>query len=472
MKKMNRLERNTKLVFAMFCVLFTSLIVYLTYFTVYERDRLVQSTYNRRLWEQEEKVMRGTIYDVMGRPLAESGIENGVKRREYPGKDATGPLIGYTDKKLGRAGLENVLNSELLGLSQKDPMALLRQKILGVSDRGNDVYLTIDLELQKTAYELFRGRRGALAAIDPNTGAVLALVSSPGFDPSQLSKNWDSLVNNPDKPLINRATQGLYPPGSTFKIITLAAALTNNPEIEKKVYHTPGYVKVKGSIIRDYEGFEPGDYDIVKAFRRSSNSVFIQIGQDVGGGKILEMAESFGFNSSMQTDVPTAVSRFPEPSLLGAEVEFAEASIGQGKILATPLQMARVAAIVANGGESIKPYVVHKVVSPLGEVKVFRPAKESGRILDNVVAEKIKWLMADVVNNGTGKPAQIKGITVAGKTGSAENPHGKAHAWFVGFAPAEAPKIAVAVVVENAGSGGANAGPIAREVMSKYINRR
>lgn len=238
------------------------------------------------------------------------------------------------------------------------------------------------------------------------------------------------------------------------------------------MYHTPGYVKVKGSIIRDYEGFEPGDYDIVKAFRRSSNSVFIQIGQDVGGGKILEMAESFGFNSSMQTDVPTAVSRFPEPSLLGAEVEFAEASIGQGKILATPLQMARVAAIVANGGESIKPYVVHKVVSPLGEVKAFRPAKESGRILDNVVAEKIKWLMADVVNNGTGKPAQIKGITVAGKTGSAENPHGKAHAWFVGFAPAEAPKIAVAVVVENAGSGGANAGPIAREVMSKYINRR
>lgn len=217
MKKMNRLERNTKLVFAMFCVLFTSLIVYLTYFTVYERDRLVQSTYNRRLWEQEEKVMRGTIYDVMGRPLAESGIENGVKRREYPGKDATGPLIGYTDKKLGRAGLENVLNSELLGLSQKDPMALLRQKILGVSDRGNDVYLTIDLELQKTAYELFRGRRGALAAIDPNTGAVLALVSSPGFDPSQLSKNWDSLVNNPDKPLINRATQGLYPRDQLLK---------------------------------------------------------------------------------------------------------------------------------------------------------------------------------------------------------------------------------------------------------------
>ena len=214
---------------------------------------------------------------------------------------------------------------------------------MGVSDWGNDVYLTIDLELQKPHMSCFG--RGALAAIDPNTAQHCSFPP----DPSQLSKNWDSLVNNPDKPLINRATQGLYPPGSTFKIITLAAALTNNPEIEKKVYHTPGYVKVKGSIIRDYEGFEPGDYDIVKAFRRSSNSVFIQIGQDVGGGKILEMAESFGFNSSMQTDVPTAVSRF-RTLVIGSQWSLLEASIGQGKILATPLQMARVAAIVANGG--------------------------------------------------------------------------------------------------------------------------
>jgi peptidoglycan glycosyltransferase len=467
---MNKLDRNIKLVFAMFCVLFISLIVYLTYFTVYERDRLVQSTYNRRLWEQEEKVMRGTIYDIVGRPLAESGVDKEVKKRIYPGKSATGPLIGYNDKRLGRAGMESVLNGELLGLSQKDPMALLRQKILGVSDRGNDVYLTIDLELQKLAYELFRGRRGALAALDPKTGAVLALVSSPGFDSSQLHKNWDSLVNNPVKPLINRATQGLYPPGSSFKIITLAAALTNNPEIENKVYHTPGYVKVKGSIIHDYEGFEPGDYDIAKAFRRSSNSVFIQIGQDVGGEKVFDMAETFGFNSSIQADVPTAVSKFPKPPLIGGEVEYAEDSIGQGKILATPLQMARVAAVVANGGELIKPYVIHKVVSPLGKIKVYEPSKGSNRILEHMIAEKLKWLMVDVVKNGTGRSAQIKGITVAGKTGSAENPHGKAHAWFVGFAPAEDPKIAVAVVVENAGSGGGNAGPIAREVMLKYLN--
>lgn len=469
---MNRLDRNIKLVFVLFCILFTSLIVYLTYFMVYERDRLVQSSYNRRLWEQEEKVTRGTIYDAKGRPLAKTEIEGGEKKRFYMGKDAAGPLIGYNDRRLGRAGLENLLNSELLGLSQKDPMTLLRQQILGVSDRGNDVYLTIDWELQELGYKLFGGKRGALAAVDPKTGAILALVSSPGFDSSQLSQKWDSVVNDPEKPLINRATQGLYPPGSSFKIITLAAALANVPEIEDKVYYTPGYVKVKGSIIRDYEGLEPGDYDITKAFSLSSNSVFIQIGQDAGRENIYKMAESFGFNSPIRTDLPIAISKFPEPPLLGGEVEVAEDSIGQGKILATPLQMARVAAIVANQGMQLKPYIVNKIVSPIGNEKIFQPSKESGRVLDHSIAEKIKWYMVDVITNGTGKPARINGVTVAGKTGSAENPHGKAHAWFVGFAPAEEPAIAIAVIVENAGSGGANAGPIAREVMSKYLSQR
>lgn len=467
---MDNLKKNTKVIFVIFCGLFISLIVYLSYFTAYEREKLVQNSYNRRLWEEEDKIFRGTIYDAKGRPLADTVIEGEVKKRLYPGGEAFGPLIGYSDKRFGRAGLEGILNGELLGIMEKDPMVLLRQKILGVSDRGNDVHLTIDSQLQKTAYEMFGRRRGALVAMDPNTGAILALVSSPGYDPSNLQAKWDSLVNDPDKPLINRATQGLYPPGSSFKIITLAAALANHPEIEKKVYYTPGYIKVKGRIIRDYEGLWAGDYDITNAFRYSCNTVFIQIGQEVGRDDLFSMAEAFGFNAPVQTDIPVATSTMPKPPIFGGEVELAEDSIGQGKILSTPLEMARVASVIANGGKLLTPYIVDKVVSPLGTNKITHKIEAPEQILDKSVADRIKALMVDVVQNGTGGPASIRGITVAGKTGSAQNPFGKTHAWFVGFAPAENPKIAVAAVVENAGGGGTNAGPIVREVILQYLN--
>ncbi|RKL62081.1 peptidoglycan glycosyltransferase [Thermoanaerobacteraceae bacterium SP2] len=467
---MDRLRKNTKIIFGIFCGLFISLIIYLSYFTAYEREKLIQSSYNRRLWEQEDRVIRGTIYDTKGRPLADTVIEDNVKKRIYPGGEALGPLMGYSDRRLGRAGLEDVLNGELLGVLEKDPMILLRQKILGVSDRGNDVYLTIDSELQKTAYKMFQGRRGALVAMDPSTGAILAMVSSPGYDPSNLQNKWDGLVKNPDKPLINRATQGLYPPGSAFKIITLAAALTSYPEIEKKIYYTPGYIKINGRIIRDYEGLWPGNYDITNAFRYSSNTVFIQIGQEVGMDNLFSMAEAFGFNARVNADIPIATSTIPRPPLLGGEVELAEDSIGQGKILSTPLQMARVASVIASGGKLVTPYILQKSVSPLGITRTVHKPETLKQVLDKSVADKVKALMVDVVQNGTGTPAYIKGITVAGKTGSAQNPFGKTHAWFVGFAPAENPKIAVAAVVENAGGGGANAGPIVREVILQYLN--
>ena len=465
---MTRLKRNVRLVFIMFCGLFLSLLGYLTYFQVYERQKLIESSYNRRLWEQEETVTRGTIYDAKGRVLAKTVEENGAKKRIYPGGEAFGPIIGYSSKKLGRANLEQALNGELLGISQQDPMMVLRQKVLGVS-KGNDVYLTIDSELQNKAYQLFRGRRGALVALDPNTGAVLALVSSPGYDPDFIEQMWESLSKDENSPLLNRAVQGLYPPGSTFKIVTLAAALESIPDIESRTYETPGHVEVNGRVIRDYEGFRPGNYDIKKAFSLSSNSIFVKVGLEVGKERLFDKAIDFGFNDKISFELPVAASRFPRFSLIGDDVELAEASIGQGKILTTPFQMAVVASAVANGGRIIKPYIVQKVVTPLGEVKNFSNPSVLKEAIDVVTANKIREYMVDVVEHGTGRAAGIKGIKVAGKTGSAENPHGKPHAWFVGFAPADNPEIAVAVVVENAGSGGTNAAPIARDVMWHYL---
>ena len=467
---MNKLRSNIKLIFIVFTLLFISLVVYLTHFITVERERLIQSSYNRRLWEQEAKVMRGTIYDSKGRPLAETGYEGGIKKRIYSGGKAFGPLIGYSDPVLGRAGLESVFNGELLGVSEQDPVTLLRQKILGVSERGSDVYLTIDLDLQRTAYDLFQGRKGALAAIEPQTGRILALVSSPGYDPSNVKENWDNLSEDENKPLINRATQGLYPPGSVFKIITLAAALSYNPEIETEKFYTPGYIKIDGSIIRDGQHLWPGEYDLTTAFRFSSNTVFIQIGQSVEREKMISMVEAFGFNRATKSDIPIAKSTFPKPPIIGGNVEMAESFIGQGRLLCTPIQMAQVAAVIANNGNTVTPYIAREIVSSLGTVKDTLPKVSQSQVISPEVADKIKALMIDVVRYGTGKAAAIKGVEVAGKTGSAENPHGQAHAWFVGFAPAEDPKIAVAVVVENAGSGGAVAGPIAREVILKYLS--
>lgn len=469
---MSNLKKNTKIVFVVFCGLFVSLIVYLTYFIVYERDQLIQSSYNRRLWEQERKVIRGTIYDAMGKPLADTVTEKDTKKRIYPAGKVVGPLIGYSDEQLGRAGLENVLNGELLGITEKDPMVILRQKILGTSNKGNDVYLTLDYDLQAKAYELFSNRRGALVAMDPKTGAILALVSSPGYDPTNLKDKWEGLLQDSEKPLINRATQGLYPPGSIFKIVTLAAALKNKPDIKTRTFYTPGYAKVNGSIIRDYEGFSPGNYDLTGAFRYSSNSIFVQISKEVGKDNMLSMAEDFGFNTKLRADIPVAISKFPKPPIVGGNVELAEDSIGQGKVLVTPLQMAKITAIVANGGKDITCHILDKSVSPLGITKTLRPKlSEKDRILSEDVARTIRDLMVDVVENGTGRAAAIRGIGVGGKTGSAENPHGKTHAWFTGFAPADNPKIAVAVIVENAGSGGRNAGPIARDIMLEYLNK-
>jgi len=467
---MDKLKRNIKFVFIVFSVLFISLVLYLTYFTAVERERLIKSSYNRRLWEQEEKVMRGAIYDIKGRPLAESGFEGKAKKRIYNGGEAIGPLLGYSDPVLGRAGLENVFNGELLGISEQDPVTLLRQKILGVSERGSDLHLTIDLDLQRAAYELFKGRKGALVALEPQTGRILALVSSPGYNPSTVKQDWENLSEDENTPLINRATQGLYPPGSSFKIITLAAALTYNPEIENEKFYTPGYIKVNGSIIRDGEHLWPGEYDLSTAFRYSSNTVFIQIGQRVEREKMIQMAEAFGFNTSNKSDIPIAKSTFPRPPIIGGNVEMAESLIGQGRLLSTPIQMAQVAAIIANDGKMVTPYIAQKIVSPLGTVKSTIPKKNTSQVISSQVADKIKALMIDVVKNGTGTAAAINGIEVAGKTGSAENPHGKAHAWFVGFAPAKNPQIAVAVVVENAGSGGTVAGPIARGVILKYLD--
>ncbi|SNX54617.1 penicillin-binding transpeptidase domain-containing protein [Thermoanaerobacterium sp. RBIITD] len=472
---LNSMNRNIKILFIVFSALFISLIVYLSYFQLYEKNKLITSSYsayNKRLIEQEKKIFRGSILDRNGNVLAKSTLVNGEQIRQYPDGVAFANITGYSRRiyQQGSTGIENAYDRELLGMVNTDPMTFLRETVLGKGQRGDDVILTLDKNLQDVAYNSLGGRKGAVVAIDPKTGDVLAMVSSPSYDPNTLGENWSNVMNSPDHLVLNRATQGLYPPGSVFKIITTSAALTYKPDIYNQTFDDKGYVIVDGNKITNYDSIAYGSIDFKKAFYVSSNSSFVKIGLEVGRSGLEAMAGKYGLNDSIPFDIPVERNQFPSIPLIGGKVQLAESSIGQGKMLVTPLTMALMASAPANGGVIMKPHLMKYVQDPVsGEIlEKAIPEKYLNPITADV-ADKIKQLMIGVVQQGTGTAAQIPGITVAGKTGTAENPHGTAHAWFVGFAPAENPKIVVAVIVENGGAGGAVAAPIAREVMQAYL---
>ncbi len=442
--------------------LFLALLTYLLYFNLFKAETVSTNPYNRRQWDDERYVTRGTIYDSKGLVLAETVEDGDSVKREYSQGRLYSHVIGYCSKVYGKSLLERAYDSELLGKGDLDIFQ-------GDKKNGFDLNLTIDNSIQKYAYEQLRGKRGALVAVDPQTGAVLAMVSLPDFDPQaeMLEKNWNSIVENENSPLISRVVQGLYPPGSTYKIVTAAAAFENG--MDGMMFEDTGSF-VKGDFeVENYADKAYGEISLEDAFRVSSNQVFCSIGYDLGGEKTLEIAERFGINSAINFDVPTEKSRIEYKKMTNEDC--ALVGIGQGQLLVTPLQMAMICSSVANGGKMLKPYVVGSVTKNnimVSEAKT----KVQGQAISAETASYLSELMIDTVENGTGRRARISGITVAGKTGTAENETDKDHAWFVGYAPADDPKIAVAVILENDGrSGGDAAAPIAGNVMRKYLNK-
>lgn len=460
------MEKNIRNVLIAVVLLFSSLIGYLLYFEFFTRDALLTSDYNRRLWEEENKVLRGSIIDRNGAAIAETVAEGDKKNRVYYGGASIGPLVGYNSRQYGRAGIEAVYNKELLGLETKNPFILFRQNILGIKDRGYDVILTLDNGLQKAAYDALDGRKGAAVALNPKTGEILALVSSPGFDPNTIEKDWEKIKSDESSPLLNRALQGLYPPGSVFKIIPLSASLENIDGLDDMIFHCSGSTNVDGLKIKDYNGTAHGDIDINRAVEVSCNSTFIDLGLRIGAGEMGKYANGFGFNKNLDFDLPLKMSIFPNPT---SKRELALSSIGQADILATPLQMAMVTSAVANNGTIMRPYIVKGIADSEGRISYSREDEAYLSPITATTAERIKEMMINVVKNGTGTAASISGIKVAGKTGTAEVEGKDSHAWFIGFAPADDPQIVVAVIVENGGSGGQKAAPIARRIMNDYL---
>lgn len=498
----------------MFMWAFIGLAIGLAYIVGWRGNYLAMHARNPRQVAIEKSIERGGIYAANGEVLAGNklaGRPPGRTLRVYFGPRSLVHIVGYSHDRYGKTGIELALNSQLLGL----PPGFLGVPVVGLvpgpgsrqpqprgagvrrqgeKPRGNDIILTIDPELQAAAEAALGRRNGAVVVLDPATGAVLASVSYPAFDANRLDAVWPDITQDPSSPFINRATSGLYPPGSVFKIIVASAAIETGLVGPEDMFVCNGSIDVNGRRISCPGGRAHGRVNLASALALSCNVAFIQVARKMGGRRLSDFARRFGFNREIPFDLHVNEGRFPtfrgegstgDPGGAGArngadardgagdnENLLAEAAIGQGPVLVTPLHMAMIAAAIANRGVMMRPYVVSLVRRGGSSETLWRyvPGRVSRAVSINTAA-RMRDLLVDAVESGTGWRSAIEGISVAGKTGTAQNPEGAPHAWFVGFAPAEKPRFVISVIVENGGPGGSVAAPVARRVLEFALHR-
>jgi peptidoglycan glycosyltransferase len=372
-------------------------------------------------------------------------------------------------RRLGKTGLEQAYDSELLGLKGSLLKELeVRWGIRGV--RGNNLYLTLDNRLQQQACDLISPYTGAALVLNPQTGEILALASSPSFNPNPkaLESQWDQIRTDPGDPLLNRATQGLYPPGSTMKIAVACIGLEKDPALPGEAWDCTGQITIQGRILHCWAVH--GNVDLESALADSCDTYFAHLGLEIGAADFTRGLQDFGWGAPLSFDLPVSQIPLYQDSLQDPN-GLAESAIGQGRILTTPLYMAMVAGAIGNGGVMMQPYLVQQIKDPDGGTLWQARPRVLRTVTTPQVASIVKQDMVDVVQEGTGTGVNIPGLDVAGKTGSAENPGGAAHSWFVAFAPASSPQVAVAVLVEHGGEGSQVAGPIARQLIQTALTQ-
>jgi peptidoglycan glycosyltransferase len=391
-------------------------------------------------------------------------------KREYPLGAQTAALVGYVSQRYGTSGIEAAFDRALTPPeSSGDPLAQLEEIGASLSGsqaaaRGADIVTTILPPVQARLYALLsRYPRAAGVVLDPQSGAVLALASVPSYDPNDFDDEFPALRDDASAPLLDRALDGLYPPGSTFKIFTAAAALDSGTVTMDSHFEDPGYLQIGDFTLHDNESEATGYADLTTAFALSSNVDFAQIALKTGVDTFYAYLARWDIGAALDFQLPAEPARVPPKGTI-VPGELAQMGFGQGALLVSPLQMALVGATIANGGAEPRPYVVRQVVRDGIAASVSETQTLSNPVSSDTAAKVTKMMIA-VVERGTGTPAQIHGITVAGKTGTATNPLGRSHAWFVCFAPAEHPRVAVSIVVENVGYGATYAAPIARDVL-------
>ena len=453
--------------------LFLGLAVYMGYFLQVRSEDVINNSYNARLDRFSDRIVRGKIMAGDGTVLAETQVDaDGNETRGYYYGSVFDHAVGYSAK--GKTGIEALANFYLL-TSHVNLLEQVGNELSGRKNPGDNVYTTLDAELQQAAYAALGDRKGVVIAMEPDTGKVLAMVSKPGYDPNTLLQDWDWLTDggNGEGQLLNRATQGLYPPGSTFKIVTALEYMREHPGGYRDYQFDCSGVYVNGDYrIKCYHGTAHGHQDFTRSFANSCNGAFSSLGLGLNLGAFRDTAKSLLFNSPLPiTGLPYKQSSFQMGP--GADTwEILQTSIGQGTTQVTPMHNAMITAAIANGGTLMKPYFLNSVETAGGEeIKKFMPASY-GSLMTAGEAEGLTDLMRTVVTEGTGSAVRTDAYTVAAKTGSAEFETGKeTHAWFTGFAPVENPKLVVTVLVEEGGSGGKAAAPIARQLFDIYMAR-
>ena len=448
--------------------MFALMIAYFCYSVYFYGGRWVSNPHNPRISSQKQEVIMGAVTDRDGTTLAYTD-ETGARR--YHSSRATrmavSQVVGDSGGKVS-TGVDTFHAQYMLGF-KSSVVERVTDALRGAPQRGDDLQLTISERLSRYISEQFpEGKRGAVVVMNYQTNEVLAMVSMPQFDPMNLDA---ALSDEEAGALINRATQGLYPPGSTFKIVTMASALENLPDLEDFTFNCTGYYPVGNYSVTEKEGHDM--QTLSDAFAASCNTTFAALSQELGYEMLGETAEKLGFNENfMFGDMIVYNSSYPIDDL--SPEDLAWSSIGQGRVLATPMHMALIAGAIANGGVMHEPHLVLRITTPQGGTRALPGSFEGVRVMESETAQRLEKEMIRVVRSGTGTRAALSnGYVVAGKTGSAEASNDKSvqsHAWFVGYITNDNAPYAISVVVENGGSGGGVAAPLARKTLQKAIN--
>ena len=472
------MNRQIAQMFGLTVFLFAILVIFTSRWTVFEAESLEDETANRRPLIEELRQPRGLIKardgTVLARSVAEGRGENRIFTRTYPNGTLFGHAVGYAFVEQGKAGIEASRDDELRG--DENEFASIISELQDEDEEGADVITTLDPQAQQVATDALAGQNGSVVALEPQTGRVRVMVSIPQVDPNQV-RNREGQIE-----FLNRATQSRYPPGSTFKVVAAAAALDTGEYDPESVIDGSSPKEISGVPLANSGGVSFGPVSLTDALTNSVNTVFAEVGETIGRETLVEYMDRFGFNQDPQLDYPDAQMsasgiRDQTGEILDGSAGFdvGRVAIGQGGaeggIVVTPLQMAQVAGAIGNGGVLMKPRLTERVVGKDGRVKERIEPDEQNRVMKEETAAELTAMMARVVEEGTGTAAALSGVSVAGKTGTAEVDNATSNqAWFICFAPVDDPRMAVAVTVERTqGQGGTEAAPIAAQVLEALL---
>jgi penicillin-binding protein A len=477
-------NRQIVQVFGLFTLLFAVLVIFTSRWTVFEAQSLADNPNNRRPLIEEQKVPRGLIYasdgkTVLARSRGEGRGENRTYSRTYPTGGRFAHPVGYSYIENGRRGLELYRNDDLTG--KEDEFASILSGLESSARESNDVFTNLDVAGTQAAVAGLAGRKGAVVALEPQTGKVRVMVSIPEYDPNQIPSAFRQINGDPNQPLLNRTTQELYQPGSTFKVVTATAALDTGKVTPDTVIDGSSPRTISGAPLENAGGQDFGPTSFTDALTNSVNTVFAQVGERVGAETLVDYMKRFGFFEDPQLDypdfqmIPSGVRRNGTDYVEGG-FDVGRVAIGQGGLEGaldtTPMQMALVASAVANKGKLMKPRLTDRIVRKDGRVKQRIEPDLQADVMKPETAAQLTAMMSRVVEEGTGTAAALSGVRVAGKTGTAEVGTNRefTQPWFIGFAPVENPRIALAVTVERTtGQGGTVAAPIAKSVFEALL---